>query len=272
MSQKTEPPRSAVGLKWLSIPVILIVYVIALYLIKPLAEQGQSSYIISIHNIAFLGLGAILFMIVARGFGWLSAKPGQTSMIISLGLILWTLAELIGFILESVSLRPFPYADVFYITGYFAFAIALILNIRTIHVKFGRPTLVAWIALSILGLIGVTLIEVVPLLGFELDPETMVSLVYPYEDLVILVLALVILLKFRSGEIAKPWGLLILGFILQAFGDIWYTYATNTGEYFAPGVYYHPSDLVLTLGYLVIFASGLLFALTYRGYGGRKSA
>jgi hypothetical protein len=78
---------------------------------------------------------------------------------------------------------------------------------------------------------------------------------------VVIVLVLVILLKFRSGEVAKPWGVLILSFILTSIGDIWYGYANSPlGSY---SIAYDPVDLFLSLGYLASIAAGLLFLRSY---------
>jgi hypothetical protein len=85
-------------------------------------------------------------------------------------------------------------------------------------------------------------------------------MVYPFEDVVIIVLVLVILLKFRSGEVAKPWAVLILGFILTAVGDIWFGYATYMNTY---SIAYDPVDFFLSLGYLASIAAGLLFTRSY---------
>jgi hypothetical protein len=207
---------------------------------------------------------------VARRFGWLSSRSGKISTAIAAGLIGWTFGETIWLAYESVGESPFPsIADVFYILGYFAFAIALLLNIRTIRLKFKPQMLAAWIVCSAISFVVIVFLAILPLFQGPLGLDTAVSLVYPLGDLVIIVLALIIVLKFRSGEIAKPWVLLVLGFIIEAVGDIWFEYAENTGTYTAA---YHPADFVLTLGYAIILASGLFFQLTYRTRGGQRSA
>lgn len=256
--------------KWFLIPIALVLYIAAIYLIRPFAVEGLGSYVITINNMILAIIGALLFAIVARRFRWLSSRPGQISVAISIGLVVWAFAETTWLAYESVGESPFPsLADFFYIAGYFAFAIALLLNIKTIHVKFKPQVLAVWIVLSIVTFVVIAFLAILPIFQGGLGLETIVSLVYPLADLVIIVLALAIVLKFQSGEIAKPWGLLVLGFILQAMGDIWFEYAQNTGTYVSA---YHPSDFLLTLGYAIILASGLFFLLTYRARGGRQSA
>jgi TctA family transporter len=95
-------------------------------------------------------------------------------------------------------------------------------------------------------------------------PDTTIdslTIIYPAEDFILLVLVLVIVLKFRSGEIAKPWGLLALGVILDAIGDIWYTYLEWYGLSLTAYDWY---DLFFTLSYIAMFTSGLYFLWLYR--------
>jgi hypothetical protein len=256
--------------KWFLLPIALVFYVTAIYLIQPFAAEGLGSYVISINNMILAIVGAMLFAMVAHRFGWLSSRPGQISAAIAVGLVAWTFAETTWLAYESVGESPFPsVADLFYVAGYIAFAVALLLNIRTIRVKFKPQVLGAWIVLSTISFVVIVFLAILPLFQGPLGLDTAVSLVYPLADLVIIILALVIVLKFRSGEIAKPWVLLVLGFILQAVGDTWFEYAQNTGTYLLA---YHPSDFLLALGYTIILSSGLFFMLTYRTRGGQRSA
>nr|MDO8134236.1 hypothetical protein [Candidatus Njordarchaeum guaymaensis] len=270
MSLETATEKSLLQSKWVLVPIVLALYVVAIYLIQPFVAEGSAWLFIDMHNVIFAVVGALIFALVARRFGWSSTRPGLTSIIISIGLVLWVLAESAWLYYEWVGEEPFPsVADVFYIAGYFPFAVALLLNIRTIRVKFKPSTLALWIALSIVTFVAIALLAIIPIAQVGIGSDTLISMVYPFEDFVIIVLALVILLKFRSGEIAQPWGLLVLGFVLEAIGDIWFTYAENAGAYAAP---YHPLDMVLTLGYVTIIASGLFFVLMYRVHGGRQNA
>jgi hypothetical protein len=155
--------------------------------------------------------------------------------------------------------------------GYIPFAIALLINARTIHVKFKTSTLILWIALSLIIFVAIIIVNVVPILQHLVNPGDIVGAVYPFEDFIMIVLALVIVLKFRAGEVAKAWGLLVVGFLLEALGDILFLYEENLGIYQAFGPY-DIVDLVLGLGYVAILASGLAFVSTFGARGGRKSA
>jgi len=267
---ETASEKSLLQSKWVLVPIVLALYVAAIYVIQPFVAEGSAWLFIDIHNVILAVVGALVFALVARRFDWSSTRPGRISIIISIGLVLWALAESAWLYYEWIGEEPFPsVADFFYITGYFPFAVALLLNIRTIRVKFKPSMLGLWIALSIVAFVSIALVAIIPIAQGEIGLDTVISMVYPFEDFMIIVLALVILLKFRSGEIAQPWGLLVLGFVLEAIGDIWFTYAQNSGTYAVP---YHPLDMVLSLGYVTIIASGLFFVLMYRMGGGRQNA
>ncbi|WXG46099.1 MAG: hypothetical protein WED05_05455 [Candidatus Atabeyarchaeum deiterrae] len=272
MSAGNVTEKSILKSKLILIPMAIMVYLIAVYAIRPFVVEGFAWFILDLNSVVLALVAVLVFAIVAHRFGWLKTRPGQISVILVIGFILWTLAETFWLWYESVGLNPFPsIADFFYIAGYFPFAIALLLNIRTIHVKFKLPILILWIALSLIAFAVIAIIDVAPILQGAVNPEDIIGIVYPLEDLVIIVLALVIVLKFRAGEIAKAWGVLVLGFILEAIGDILFLYEQNTGIYQTTGPY-DIVDLILSLGYVAFIASGLLFISTFGARGGRKSA
>jgi hypothetical protein len=269
LSLETTTEKSLLESKWVLVPIILASYVVAIFVIRPFVAEGWAWAVVDLTEVSFAAVGALVFALVARRFNWSSSKPGLIAILLSAGLVLLALGDSIWAYYESISQSPFPsLADAFYITAYLPFAIALLLNIRTIRMKFSQSMLILWVALSILAFVAITWFAIVPVAQTWTWPDTAVSLVYPFEDFVIIILALAILLKFSSGEIAKPWGLLVLGFILEAVGDLLYGIATNNNTY---GLY-DPSDLFLCLAYVTIIASGLFFVLVYRVHGGRKNA
>ncbi|TFG04915.1 MAG: hypothetical protein EU536_03405 [Promethearchaeota archaeon] len=207
-------------------------------------------------------IGFIVFLLVSRKFNWLSTKPGQIMFLIAIGLLLWGIAESVWMGYEIAGEDPFPsIADVFYIAGYVPFALGLFLNIRTIKVKFKPAVLIIWLAISIAILLGILFVEVIPFLSEAPEFTTVITIIYPLADFVIIMLALVIILKFRAGDVAKPWAILLAGFILEALGDIWFTYA-DWMETYQPA--YDIADLFFALGYIAMIASGLLFLWIYR--------
>jgi hypothetical protein len=264
-SKSKAPEKSLLRTWWFYAIIVALVYLFAYWLIKPIASVDLASLVESFQFVAFAAASALVFAIVAHKFNWLSTKTGQAMTTLSIGFTLYMIAEA-SYLVLSLSNPNVPVpsiADVFWILAYVPFAVAFALTIRTIRMKFTRPMLGLWIVLSAATFIVVLAIVVVPIIGAASGSEAMstyVSMVYPFEDVVIIVLVLAILLKIMSGEVAKPWAVLILGFLMTAIGDIWFGYATYLGNY-APA--YDPVDFFLSLGYLASIAAGLLFTRLY---------
>jgi hypothetical protein len=269
LSLETTTKKGLFESKWVLVPIVLAIYVVAIFLIRPFIAENWSWAVVDLTEMSLGLLGALVFVLVAQRFNWFSTRPGLIAMLLSIGLILLALGDLSFTYYEALGEDPFPsIADAFYLTAYLPFAIAMLLNIKTIKMKFSQPMLITWIALSVITLGAIIWFAIIPIAQPGIELSTLILLTYPIEDFIIFTLALVILLKFRSGEIAKPWALLVIGFILEAIGDIWFANADATDTY---GIY-HPSDLLLSLAYVFFIASGLLFVLMYRVRGGRKSA
>ena len=272
MSNEMKEQKGLLESKVMLIPALILLYLIVLYVVRPFAAGGPAWIILDMNSVVLALVSAVAFLIVTNRFGWLSTKSGQISALITLGLLLWTVAETIWFQLESIGASPFPsLADFFYIAGYIPVAIALLLNIRTIHVKFKTTTLILWIALSLIAFVIIVLIDILPILQGMVNIGDLVGAIYPFEDFVVIVLALVIVLKFRAGQVAKAWGLMVVGFIVEALGDIVFLYEENLGLYQTTGPY-DIVDLILGFGYVGILASGLALISTFGARGGRKSA
>lgn len=239
----------------------LTVLLLFWYLIRPLPiDIGEITELVM-----FVGLAAAVtlsFAMVARQFEFLSTKQGISMTLIAVGFALWTAAEGTWLYYYIIEQDPFPsIADAFWIVGYLAFIAALTVNARNIRKRFNASLLAIWIILSIAMAVIVIGLDVLPLLSEELTIDIIITIIYPIEDILVIIPALVIVLKFRSGEVAKPWGVLVLGFILTAVGDILYSFAENAGIYESP---YSLVDLFLSLGYLACLISALLFMQVYR--------
>jgi hypothetical protein len=240
----------------------IIVYLAIFYFVKPFPE-APANIIAEIVLIVLAGATAVAFTFVARQFKWLNTRQGQIFVLLVIGFIIWTIAESLWMGYElAPGVDPYPsIADIFYIGGYIPLALALILNIRTIKMKFKTSTLITWIVLSLAVLVVILGIEVIPILldGFNL--ANFIVVLYPLEDCVIITLALVVLLKFRAGEVAKPWGLIILGFFLESIGDIIFAYVD---WYETSWPAYNLYDLFFALGYVAYIASALYFLWIFK--------
>lgn len=245
---------------WVYAVIALIVIIVLFYIIRPLEEETAAS-VTQIFIIAIVAACGVVFLFVANQFKWFNTKTGQIAFLLSLAFFLWTTAESLFLYYDLIGSVLFPtFADVFYVIGYVPFAIALVLNIRTVKMKFKPIVLAIWIILSVGVFLAILFLEFIPFIIQEFSINTL-TLIYPAEDYILLILVLVILLKFRSGEIAKPWGLLAIGVIFDAIGDIWYTYLEWYGLTLTAYDWY---DLFFTLSYIFMFASGLYFLWLYR--------
>jgi len=231
------------------------------YTLKPMEAQ-PASVIEGLSFVALSGLCIPLFGMLARQFNFMSTEPGQIMLALTVGFVLWCIAEATWVVLILMDQITVPsISDVFWVGGYLPQIFALLMNTRAIRIKFRPGVLVLWIALSILTVAAVILLDVAPLLMATPDFGTLVTIAYPLLDTIVIVLALVIVLKFKAGQVAKPWAALILGFILTAVGDIWYLYADTMGQYAEA---FNPVDYFLSLGYVVYILSGFLFIRLYR--------
>jgi len=246
---------------WVLTTLLIVAFLSLWYFLKPV-DPDSASIVESLIFVILSGTSALVFLVLAYRFNFIHTKPGQTMSALVIGFFLWFLAETVWLVYMLMSIEPSPpsIADIFWIAGYVPQAIALLMNARAIRVKFSPTMMVIWVSISILTMAMVLLLEVIPFLVASPGIDTMTTVVYPICDAVIIILALVTVLKFQAGEVAKPWAALIVGFILTSIGDIWYTFAIWTGEY---ATAYNPVDFFLTLGYVAYVVSGLLFMRLY---------
>jgi hypothetical protein len=242
-------------------------YIFIFYLVRPF-EVELALQVQNIH-ICLLALATTsAFLVVARQFDWLDTKPGRIMLLIASGFASWTIAETVWYGYQLVGVDPFPsVADAFYIAAYFPFVAAMALNLRAIPVKFTRLGLILWVITSALAAILISWLIVIPVAIAGEDFSVIVSVVYPIEDWLVLVLVLATFVKLVSGEVARPWALLLLGFVIQVFADLLFAYSELLGVYLPV---YDPSDLLYSLGYLVCLASAIYFAYLFQTSGGTR--
>jgi len=245
---------------WVLTTLLIVAFLSLWYFLKPV-DPDSASIVESLIFVILSGASALVFLVLAYRFNFTHTKPGQTMSALVIGFLLWFLAETVWLVYMLMSIEPSPpsIADIFWIAGYVPQAIALLMNARAIRAKFSPTMMVIWVSIS-LTMAMVLLLEVIPFLVASPGIDTIITVVYPICDAIIIILALATALKFKAGEVAKPWAALIAGFVLTSVGDIWYTFAIWTGVY---ATAYNPVDFFLTLGYLAYVVSGLLFMRLY---------
>jgi hypothetical protein len=73
---------------------------------------------------------------------------------------------------------------------------------------------------------------------------SIISIIYPLADLVLLVSVLRLLFVYRSGDYGFGWNMLITGFVLMTIADLVFAYATPLGLYYPD----QKANLISTLG------------------------
>jgi len=167
------------------------------------------------------------------GKQWLFVGLGVTAF--AVGDIIWTVLEL------HMGLDPYPsLADPFYVLQYIFFTAAVVLAIRSYrHLTPVRtPIIIAAIVAIILGIV-----VYVALLAPHIFPAgtaelgfwgLVVSTLYPLGDVFfILAPALALALVIRqlgAGRLGWPWWVIVVGAIIYAFTDAFYSYADWSGS------------------------------------------
>jgi hypothetical protein len=246
---------------WVYVMIAITVMILIFYGIRFVGEDLALTITQDI-IIALAAACSVVFLLVAYQFKWFNTRIGLIMTLLAIGFILWIAAEII-YNYQTVDFGGV--ADFFYIAGYVPIAIGLFLYIRTVKMKFKPIMLALWIGISAAVFVVVLIYEFIPFIagGFIYPEKALLSwtVIYPAEDLILLVLALVLVFKFQSGEIAKPWLLVVVGVIMDVIGDIWFTYLVWY-EYDMSA--YDLYDLCFTMAYVGFLAAGLYFLWLYR--------
>jgi hypothetical protein len=147
------------------------------------------------------------------------------------GWALWALAETIWGVYSILGEEvPYPSpADFFWIIGYIPLAIGLLTRMRTMPVKPNRSqTGLIWVV-SVTTVIVTAIYIFIPIIQ-SFDPqyllESFINLFYPLADIFLVIIVWRLFFTYERGAYGFIWRLLTLGFILMAFSDFVFTYAT----------------------------------------------
>jgi hypothetical protein len=157
---------------------------------------------------------------------------------VTLGIILWTIAEIIWGYYEVILgiIVPYPsIADLFWLSGYIPVYVALSIGYRTFHSTSSRRQMLAIILAVLLFSAASVFLVIMPILQ-SFDPakilESMITLAYPLADSALFILTLTIVLAMEKGRFALPWQLFGAGLMFEAIGDLTFSYATQNGIYY----------------------------------------
>jgi hypothetical protein len=199
---------------------------------------GNAVYI---WGILYSPIAAIIIFAVAFGFGkgesirtqWM--LMGVAVAVYSIGDFAWTYLDLV------LGVDPYPsIADLFYTLEYVFFLAAIILAIRSYRaiVDIKMPVIIG----AIVGVVGIGLSYYFILGPYILPagPDELsamgkfVGVLYSVGDIVFMLapataLALTVS-KLGRGRFAWPWWIVVIGSLMFAITDTWFTYADWAGE------------------------------------------
>jgi len=201
--------------------------------------------------------------VVTSGFAlrryWedLRSRLSRTWLLFTLGMVLWFLGEL-GWATYRLILnieKPYPsIADVFWLSGYVPLFFALYIYVQTFKPAISRRMLrIAEVVVFILS-IGIYSLLLPPTIEAEEDSVMLVvDLAYPTLDIPLFAMAILGLLIFTmsrlKGKMGTAWLLINAGILMNAVGDVLFSYTTLLGTY--REIPAHPLELFFHWGYLL---------------------
>ena len=221
------------------------------YVLANLFVIGGDGFIFTLNNLIapFLAIITTIFAF----FLFLQLRANLRSRILWGGLFagwaLWAIAETIwmvyGYLGKNV---PYPsIADLFWLVGYIPLGIGLYSRLREMPLKLS--------SLQKLALWGSSLLTIFITLAFVILPvfkqydasnqlASIISIIYPLADLVLLVSVLRLMFVYQTGDYGLGWDMLITGFVLMTIADLVFAYATPLGLYYPN----QKANLISTLG------------------------
>lgn len=243
---------------------IVVSLSVAIYIVINFFRIGGNSFIISLNNFIVtplaLGVTLLAFML------WRYIAVGSQNRLLwsglTIGWTMWTTAELWWAIATLIGQEiPYPsWADFFWLVGYIPMYIALWARIRSLP-KMVNPVQKNGIGAISLVSLGLTVFFIfIPILQNG-DPtavlESILNLLYPLADIILLILVLQIFFSYQHGMYRRVWNWLTLGFIFFSLGDLGFAYANTVNLYYPD----QQVNLLSTLGADIPYNLSYLFVL-----------
>lgn len=265
--------------RFLAAAIGMLALVILATVAKILAA-GQPQLYTLIGDLTSVICGLIASVLYVRIWLATSDKDGSRKIWgqVAIGIILWTLAEAIWGFYEVVLGEEVPYpsvADLFWLAGYVPIYRALYNRYRMFQAAPTRRQERLISVFAVLFSIVVFIYVLYPIaVGFDTQRigESLLNMIYPLADLLLLILTLAIVFSVEEGRFALPWRIFGLGLVLVAVADLMFSYSTWNEIYFPDGrlntitllvdTAYYASYLTLGLGvYSYALVSELLEAV-----------
>lgn len=256
--------------KWVAGAAMVVALIIAIINIFAI---GGDAFIYALNS--SLSFPLALINVIAAASIWRPMSADNRNRFLWSGMLagwgFWALAELIWAVYSILGQEvPFPsIADLFWILGYIPMGVGLISRIRAVPTKPTRAQNRFILAVSAVTILVTLFAIIIPILkDFYAQSviQSIVSLLYPLFDLVILTIVWRLFFTYEEGDYGFGWRLLTLGFILNTASDFTFIYAEWNGLYYpdmqANFISRVVSDLTYDISYLAwfigIYALGIL--------------
>jgi len=241
---------------------LLVSFLVVLYVAINVFRVGGDTFVFNLNNNVInplaIGVSVLAFIISSQTGG-----KGQNRLLwwgLTIGWALWTVAQLwwsiAGIIGQEV---PYPsWADFFWLVGYLPMYFALWERNRSLPVKINiYQNAGIWIS-GLLTVAWTTVFVLIPIFQNN-DPtavlESVLNILYPLADLILMVLVLRIFFAYQQGLSGRVWAWLSAGFIFTSLSDLIFSYASTADLYYPDG----KANLISTIGVDVIYNLGYLF-------------
>ena len=240
--------------------IVIIIWWFVIYFSGSTAGVANYAYVFIYGLIPFSG--GVLGLLSANKWGFLKSTLGKALIFLSLGLITWSGGETIWSIYNLVLKVEIPYpswADASFIVSWPLWCIGILYLSSATGAKFGLRAKMGKLQLVILPIVSLIisyyLLIVVARQGSLVSGGGLLKiffdLAYPFLDVVILTLALLVYglsFKFLGGRFKWPVLIILSGFVINYFADFSFSYTTTIGTYYNANW----SDLLFTIAMFVL--------------------
>jgi hypothetical protein len=219
-----------------------VVFLVLLYLAVNVFRIGGDHFVFGMNNNLANPLALIVTALTL--LSWRRVTVGNHNRLLWSGLmvgwLLWTVAEFWWGINSIIGQEvPYPsWADFFWVIGYIPMAFALWNRIRSLPQSINMSQIIgigAAFVISTGATIAFVLLPIVRNAASASLFENVLNILYPFGDLILLVLVLRILFSYQYGRYGRAWGWLSAGFILHSIAGILFSYANVAGIYYPGG-------------------------------------
>jgi hypothetical protein len=176
---------------------------------------------------------------------------GRSLVFILAGIALWGIGNLfwLHYNLSGIEV-PYPsLADIGYIGMIPLAAVGLFLLLKGIKMKMDSATIVKLAILPVIVFVLTYFVFIESKLTENISLLTKaLNVAYPVGDAIFLSFALMILSIVRGGKIFRSIGIICVGFVIESFADLSFSWTTSAGTYAVGGWV----DGLFTLAFLVI--------------------